>query len=148
MPHFLVHQSKISKLVNSLSKGVDKAQKYTLTIVSCYFNPVSIKKLIDEIKEQNIQIVSLDIYVDRGDVLKIGKEELRKWLVGVKEKINTQFYIFNKCYLFHPKAYCLSVHKSFSIGSLVLGSANITGNGLTFESGNLESKSHPKQNQP
>ncbi|HEY9851106.1 MAG TPA: phospholipase D family protein [Leptolyngbyaceae cyanobacterium] len=138
MSNLLVHQNKICKLVNLLQKGVEQNKTYNLTIVSCYFNPESIKRLIDEIKNQNIQLVSLDIYVDRGDALKIGKEELLKWLLCVKQQIATQLYIFNKYYLFHPKAYCLSVHKSFYRGSLVVGSANITENGLSGQWGNLE----------
>jgi len=91
-------------------KTPDKRRRHCLYLASCYFTPESAKSLINSMK--SIKDIKVNLYA-----------------------VETE-------YLFHTKAYAIiSNNDDYSIvcGSLVIGSANLTGSGLTSKYGNIES---------
>jgi hypothetical protein len=142
--------NKKIKLIEMLTK-VDKSKYYKLYLASCYFTPEAAKNLINEINK-SINILEINIYIDIKSALKIGKSELIKWNKKLNNKFQKQygidftevyFYAVEHSSLFHSKGYALTEIDEegkylMTSGSLVVGSANLTGNGLTSINGNIE----------
>lgn len=142
---FLGANNKLEELVDRLLKCPER-KNYCLTIASCYFNCQSAKKLIEKIRGRiDCLKFRIKIYIDYRTAGVIGKPTLCNWENDLKsEGFNISVYISdwrNQSNLFHPKAYCLASCKEDwknCAGSLVIGSANLTGRGLTKNNGNIE----------
>lgn len=139
---FNIKINKSAKLINLLGK-VDKRRSYDLYLCSCYFSVDSIKLINDAIQDETgIKIRKLYVYVDKRAALSAQHQDLQKIRKWESENSNFIFRIVDTNKLFHTKAYALVSrdHDNISSGSLVIGSANLTGNGLTSrKSGNIES---------
>jgi hypothetical protein len=88
-----------------------------------------------------INLTEVKIYIDRKTACCIGKTELTKFNKSFKD-IKVNLYAVETEYLFHTKAYAIISNNdddSIVCGSLVIGSANLTGSGLTSKYGNIES---------
>lgn len=137
---FNIKNKKSAKLLDLISK-TDKRRIHDLYLCSCYFSTKAISLLIDDIrKKTNIKIGDVHVYVDRRSALAAEEAEfakIRKWATSN----NFFFKIVDDGQLFHTKAYALvsTINGDVQSGSLVIGSANLTGNGLTSKSGNIES---------
>jgi len=131
---------KKSRLVELLLNTEDKRRYHSLYLSSCYFNLESAMELINEIG-RSIHIYEVVIHVDRKEAISIGKVELEKFCNSFKSfKVN--FYAVDANSLFHSKLYALISYDNNGdvfCGSLVIGSANLTGRGLVNRSGNIES---------
>jgi len=136
----IIKNSKKNKLITLLS-NIDKRKSYQLYIATCYFNLRSasnlIRDLVDKVKLENISI-----YIDKKEAFKIGKETIKQWLLNINKKTDIEINLFpvDTSYLFHSKAYSLvRINEDEEIeGVLVVGSANLTGAGLTSTQGNIE----------
>jgi hypothetical protein len=137
----IVQKDKKKTVVGLLSK-VDKRKKYTFFIASCYFTPRSASYLIRAVSDSNININSVEIYIDKKEALKIGKKILKDWLNRINDnhEFATNIYPVDTPKLFHVKAYSLIAKNSEDLleGIIVSGSANLTGAGLTSDNGNIE----------
>jgi hypothetical protein len=108
--------------------------KCKLVLVSCYFTTKVATRLIKNF----LNFIDLvEIYIDRGEALKIGENNLDSWLIEINKLVKTDLKISNSNHLFHAKAYCLLSNDNQK-GSLVIGSANLTNNGLLSFNGNIE----------
>lgn len=145
---FLGANNKFKELVNCLLKcqKEESYQSYHLILVSCYFRCRSAQELIEAIRDKiNPLKLWVEIYIDPRDALKIGKQELCNWKSNLEsEELKISVHIFDRkaqSNLFHPKAYCLISCKEDRRncnGSLVVGSPNLTGRGLTKDNSNIE----------
>lgn len=132
---------KKGKIVDFLSSSVDRRRNYYLYICTCYFSPYySAKQLIYDIRDKGISISEVFIYIDRKSAVELGGNFLSSFCNSFK---NTSVNIFavEHEYLFHSKCYGLisfDEHDEIHSGSLVIGSANLTGAGMTARSGNIE----------
>lgn len=134
----IILKEKKKTLVELLSI-VDKRKKYIFYIASCYFNPRSASYLIRTINDKKIKIDCIQVYIDKKEALKIGKEILQSWVARVNDKyeFKINLYPVDTPKLFHVKAYSL-ISQGSSGGVIVSGSANLTGSGLTSNYGNIE----------
>ncbi|HYX16871.1 MAG TPA: phospholipase D family protein [Nostoc sp.] len=133
---FIFQSLKKQALLDYLLNGVIKSKRYCLILVSCYFNINSANEIISLLKD-SINLSKTSIYIDRGSAINIGKENITNWIKELSKSENVSFKIADSASLFHVKAYCL-LADDFTCGSLVVGSANLTGNGLTTETGSIE----------
>lgn len=137
----IILREKKKTVVGLLSK-VDKRKKYTFFIASCYFTPRSASYLIGDIITANINVNSVEIYIDKKEALKIGKEVLQLWLTRINDRYEFEINLYpvDTPKLFHVKAYSLITKNSEDSldGIIVSGSANLTGAGLTNNNGNIE----------
>jgi len=137
----IVMREKKKTVVGLLSK-VDKRKKYTFFIASCYFTPRSASYLIGDIITANINVNSVEIYIDKKEALKIGKKVLQSWVDRINDRyeFEVNLYPVDTPKLFHVKAYSLIAQDSEDslAGIIVSGSANLTGAGLTNNNGNIE----------
>lgn len=143
MKNSVIIQRDKKKTLLELLSNVDKRKKYTLFIASCYFTHRSASYLIGDVYAASININSVEIYIDKKEALKIGKEVLQSWLDRINDRyeFKVNLYPVDTPKLFHVKAYSListNSHNSLD-GVLVSGSANLTGAGLTSHNGNIES---------
>jgi len=135
-----INKGKKPKIVKLLTKGADKRFSHTLYLSSCYFSVDAAEKLIRDLQAQ-VNIKNVEIYIDRKTAINTGKQPLEDLCLNQKLP-ETSIFAVESTRLFHTKAYALiSYAKDDSInkGSLVIGSANLTGAGLTDSSGNIES---------
>ena len=128
---------------------VDNSKYYYLYIASCYFTPSSARQLILDVNKI-VNLLEVNIYIDRKSALAIRKDVLLDWKYEVKEEFNgildedfsdVNLYAVEHPTLFHSKGYALvEFDDDYTIigGSLVIGSANLTGNGLFSNKGNIE----------
>jgi hypothetical protein len=135
--NLISNSAKKEQLINSLLKANCQNEECDLILVSCYFTPKSAEEIIIELKSKLESLSRVLIYIDRCSAINIGKEELTKWISNIENilKIKIDFRIVKNNCLFHVKAYCIFFKNS---GSLVIGSANLTGKGLTDSTGNIE----------
>lgn len=139
MYKFFYQNDKKQTILEYLA-DVNKKDTYHLILVSCYFKLDAAKKLIEELN-QKVDISKLSIYIDKGAAINLGQVCINKWIEQIPESIDVSFFVSNCGSLFHPKAYCLLPVEldDLTCGRLVIGSANLTGNGLTnASSGNVE----------
>lgn len=130
---------KKSKLIDLLSKTGDKRRSHYLYLCSCYFSPESARALINEINNL-IRISEAYIYIDRKSAVSLGGDYLTSFCNSFRN-IDVKLYAIETEYLFHSKCYGLisfDENDDVYCGSLVIGSANLTGAGLTNRSGNIE----------
>ncbi|WP_262966127.1 restriction endonuclease PLD domain-containing protein [Methylobacter psychrophilus] len=133
-----IRACKKTKLVNLLLKVQDKRRCYHLYLTSCYFTPESAKNIIGKLSE-SIRLTGVTVYIDRKTATLHGNKVLTRFCKN--NSLEIELFAVNSAILFHSKAYALvSYDESNEIycGSLVVGSANLTGNGLTSRGGNIE----------
>ena len=138
--HINIRSLKKSKLIELLMKSPDKRRRHCLYIASCYFTPDSARSLINSMNEA-INLTETKIYIDRKTASYIGKPILLKFCNSFKH-IEVNLYAVETAHLFHTKAYAIISKDDDNLivcGSLVIGSANLTGSGLTSKYGNIES---------
>lgn len=130
--------NKTDALVDLLTKSPNKKRNYSLYLTSCYFTTKSAKLLIKRLAEI-VRLQSIEIYIDRKSAIAIGKEALLRFCKPY-HAIPMQLHAVETTHLFHSKAYALVARSKNEIidGSLVVGSANLTGQGLTEKRGNVE----------
>lgn len=139
--HFHSNIGKQSTLIELLT-DVDKRKSYVLYLCSCYFTPKSAKTLIMKLSKI-VKIEQVYIYIDRKEAVKHGKTVLKKFSNDRELRpFNVTLEAVETNSLFHSKTYCLfHVDEDCEItgGSLVVGSANLTANGVGHKNGNIES---------
>ena len=131
---------KKRRLLELLQKTRDKRRYHYLYLLSCYFSQDAARVLINEINKL-IRISEVLIYIDRKTAVSIGKDELRRFCNSFRN-VDVKLYAVDANCLFHSKAYALisfDNDNDIYCGSLVVGSANLTGQGLVNRSGNIES---------
>lgn len=134
-----INEEKKENLLFELKK-VDKRKIYNLYLLSCYFNPKSIVDIVLGVSEFAI-INEAYVYIDRREAIFAGVDLNKKIIDSfkrIKERINYKIRVVDSDALFHTKAYALISVDSDTNGSLVIGSANLTKQGLTNKSGNIE----------
>ena len=135
--NFFFQKDKQQLLVDFLLHGNVIDEKYHLILVSCYFNLESTNTII-QVLQKKISLCKISIYIDRGEAICIGLDKINDWIKNKhSNNIEISFKVNNSSSLFHAKAYCLFSDTSKK-GSLVVGSANLTGRGLTDNNGNIE----------
>lgn len=133
-----IRAGKSKRLIEMLNR-VDKRRSYTFYLSSCYFSEQAAKKIIKEI-QQTIRLVQVIIYIDRKTAIEKGSKSLKAFCESFKD-IEVSILAVETSGLFHSKSYALiSFDEDDEIinGSIILGSANLTGAGLTSRSGNIE----------
>ncbi|MHB1666488.1 restriction endonuclease PLD domain-containing protein [Thiomonas sp.] len=138
---FNIKGNKSGKLIELLSK-TDKRKVHDLYLCSCYFSVDAIKSINQDIqKEKSIKINNTYVYVDRRAALSARPYDIQKIKSWESKNSNFSLRVVDSSALFHTKAYALiSCKEDKPSGSLVIGSANLTGNGLTNgKLGNIES---------
>ena len=136
MSSFNIHRKKDVRLIEMLGK-VDRRSSYNLYIVSCYFTVKGATQFLNKLYD-SFSLQKITLYIDKRAALKIGKSKLLKWQ---KKYENLTLYAVSHADLFHSKAYALVKYDDndkVERGSLVVGSANLTGNGLSPIKGNIE----------
>ena len=135
---FFFQSGKKRSLIDYLTKEIQPNNSYHLILVSCYLNLDSVDELIESLK-QSANLTKISIYIDRGTAIKIGKKDISDRINKISQNLGFKinFKIAKTANLFHAKAYCLLADDN-SNGSLVLGSANLTDNGLIGGYGNIE----------
>ena len=133
-----IKSSKKKSLVELLLK-TDKRRYHCLYLASCYFTPDAAESVINYVR-QSIYLSKVIVYIDRKTACCIGKDELTK-LCRKFDSLSVELYAVDADCLFHTKAYALVSFDGNNIhcGSLVVGSANLTGNGVINKYGNIES---------
>ena len=125
-------------MVDLLFKAQDKRRCYHLYLTSCYFTPESAKNIIGKLSE-SIRLTGVTVYIDRKTATLHGSKVLTKFCKN--SNLQIELFAVDSGILFHSKAYALvSYGESNEIycGSLVVGSANLTCNGLADRGGNIE----------
>jgi len=137
---FNIKANKSAKLIELLRK-TDKRRIHDLYLCSCYFSAEAIKSIKQDV-EKYVNVNNVYVYVDRRAALSARPEDIRKIKSLESKNSNFFFRVVDSSVLFHTKAYALisgDINNILS-GSLVIGSANLTGNGLTNgKQGNIES---------
>jgi hypothetical protein len=135
--NFFFQKNKQKLLVDFLLSDNVTDKKHHLILVSCYFNLESADAIIQALQEK-ISLDKISIYIDRGEAICIGLDKINDWITNkCSNNIEISFKVNKSSSLFHAKAYCLFSDASKK-GSLVIGSANLTGRGLTENNGNIE----------
>ena len=133
-----IRTRKKTKLVDLLLKAQDKRRCYHLYLTSCYFTPETAKNIIGKLCE-SIRLTGVTVYIDRKTATLHGSKVLTKFCKNGNLEI--KLFAVDSAILFHSKAYALvsySESNEIYCGSLVVGSANLTGNGLADIGGNVE----------
>jgi hypothetical protein len=134
-----VRGNKKSRLIEMLAK-VDKRRHYKLYINTCYFTPNAAKSIIMSLKDE-VSIEEVNINIDRREAIKWGRNSLEDFCQSFR-LFPVYINAVETPTLFHSKTYSLvNLDKDGYItsGSLVIGSANLTGMGVSLRSGNIES---------
>lgn len=134
-----IKTNKKTMLVDLLSKSQDRRRFHHLYLTSCYFTPESAKELIGMIGEQFKCLAGVTVFIDRKTATLHGKKVLSRFCKSTDYSV--ELFAVNSFNLFHSKAYAvISLDESDEIycGSLVVGSANLTGAGLADKGGNIE----------
>lgn len=121
----------------------DGRKNKTLVVHTCYLDKdlASLKDLIKTIRNQTSHLNDIQIYVDLATARKC-RGELKKWIES-RRKISVSVYAV-KCpgLLFHSKAYALIAFNNKDevvSGGLVVGSGNLSKQGVGIQNGNIES---------
>ncbi len=136
MVFFNKSRDKQSALLDAFGR-CDKRRKYHLYLASCYFTERSARVLINTIREQ-FHIINVEIWLDRKTALAEGPGKLDNFA----RKQHVEIFVANTTRLFHTKGYCLvswDEHNDVVDGCVAIGSANLTGAGITSANGNIES---------
>lgn len=132
-------QAKLQLLLDALA-GCDGRRSYYLSIATCYCTPKVVRKFIDSIRAI-LKIEKIYLYIDRRTAISVGRSVLSAIEDDYSEILS--IYAVKAGRLFHTKGYCLAAYSGDDLvhGRLAIGSANLTGSGLTREHGNIESLS-------
>ena len=118
---------------------IDKRRYHTLHLCSCYFDDDAARKLITEL-QAFVHISDVKIYIDRRAAIEYGGAYLQEFCDSFQDfEVSMKAVESNN--LFHSKVYALIAfddHGSIVSGSIILGSANLTGAGLIRRGGNFE----------
>lgn len=118
---------------------IDKRRYHTLHLCSCYFDDDAARKLITEVQEF-ARISDVKIFIDRRAAIEYGGDYLQEFCDSFQD-YEVSINAVESSNLFHSKVYALIAlddHGSVVSGSIVLGSANLTGAGLIRRGGNYE----------
>lgn len=140
MSQFNTRNYKKRTLVDLLLTTPDRRRSHYIYLTSCYFTIQSARNLINEINK-TLNVSDYYIYIDRKTAVAIGKDELECFANSFRNA-DVTLYAVETTTLFHSKAYAaISYDDEGEIycGSLVVGSANLTGNGIIRRNGNIES---------
>lgn len=140
MTSTIIFFNEKKKNLLKLLSNVDKKRKYNFYIATCYFDLRTASYLIKDIYKERINIETVEIYIDKKEVFRIGKNNIQQWLNRVNKKYSFNIYLFPVVApkLFHTKVYAL-IACNFLSGVLICGSANLTSAGLASNNGNIES---------
>ena len=129
--------SKFQSLVGALA-ACDRRRSYYLSLATCYCAPKAVGEFIDAIRAE-LNITEVFLYLDRRTAIAIGHAQLAKLEEDYSDVLS--IYAVKARRLFHTKGYCLAAYADDDIvhGRLAIGSANLTGGGLTESHGNVES---------
>ena len=130
-------QTKLQSIVRALT-GCDRRRRYYLSIATCYCTPQTVRDFIEAIRPK-VKLNEIYLYVDRRTAISIGQTELSDLENAYPEFLS--IYAVRAGRLFHTKGYCLAAYAGDELvhGRLAIGSANLTGAGLTEIHGNVES---------
>lgn len=142
MNTFCMKSFKRNMIAELLSGCDTRRNEYSLIIHSCYFDFEASKKLIESIRQiKNNFISEVHLFIDSKEARKKYSElvQFNSFFRGINVFVN----IVNAGEkLFHSKAYCVfkkNENNDFVSGSLIIGSGNLTGNGVASQNGNIES---------
>lgn len=139
MGNYLHIRSGKKQCLTGMLGKIDKRRYHTLYLCSCYFDDDTARNLISEI-QSFARIDEVKIYIDRRAAIEYGGDYLQKFCDSFSDvKVSINAVESNN--LFHSKVYALVAfddHDNIVSGSLVLGSANLTGAGLEGRGGNFE----------
>lgn len=133
-----IKSRKTQCLTEMLSK-IDKRRYHTLHLCSCYFSEDPARKLIDKIQEF-ARLSAVNIYIDRKTAIEYGGDYLQEFCDSF-DTLKVSINAVESSNLFHSKTYALIAFDeddNVISGSIVLGSANLTGAGLVSRVGNFE----------
>ena len=139
MDNYLHIRSMKKQCLAEMLGHIDKRRYHTLHLCSCYFDDDAARKLITEVQEF-ARISDVRIFIDRRAAIEYGGDYLQEFcdsFQGIEVSINA----VESNNLFHSKVYALIAlddHGCVVSGSIVLGSANLTGAGLIRRGGNYE----------
>lgn len=114
----------------------------TLYMASCYFSVGAAKDLIDSLIRKGVFLDRIFILVDKNAAFSIGLSGLLDLEEAYGAVLSVSVVFSESGTQFHTKAYAIFDNlrlNNFDQGVLVLGSANLTGRGLTNRNGNIES---------
>ncbi|MCG5526520.1 phospholipase D family protein [Ectothiorhodospira haloalkaliphila] len=138
MPNFLHIRSGKKQCLAEMLGRVDKRRYYTLYLCSCYFDGDAARKLIAEL-QAFVRISGVKIYIDRRAAIEYGGDYLQEFCDSFDD-FEVIINAVESSNLFHSKVYSLIAFDDDDrvSGSIVLGSANLTGAGLIRRGGNFE----------
>lgn len=139
MDNYLHIKSMKKQCLNEMLGNIDKRRYHTLHLCSCYFDDDAARKLITEVQEF-ARISDVRIFIDRRAAIEYGGDYLQNFCDSF-ENVEVSINAVESNNLFHSKVYALVAlddDGSVVSGSIVLGSANLTGAGLIRRGGNYE----------
>lgn len=139
MDNYLHIRSGKKQCITDMLRKIDKRRYHTLHLCSCYFAEDAARKLISEV-QAFARISDVKIYIDRRAAIEYGGDYLQEFCDSFDE-FEVSINAVESSNLFHSKAYALVAfddNGSVVSGSIVLGSANLTGAGLITRGGNFE----------
>lgn len=140
--------SNSTNQITSEFESIDRRYKYSLYLISCYFDIDSALELIKHTLSTN-NINEIHIYIDRNESYRIGYDNLKVFLKRVRQSISMRrcgcdvklFAVKGNPGIFHSKIFALiNYNQNLEInnGKIILGSANLTRMGLMADNGNIE----------
>lgn len=133
-----IKSRKTQCLTKMLSK-IDKRRYHTLHLCSCYFSEDAARRLIGKVQEF-AHLSAVNIYIDRKTAIEYGGDHLQEFCDSFNT-LEVRINAVESTGLFHSKTYALIAFDedgNVISGSIVLGSANLTGAGLISRGGNFE----------
>ena len=140
MAYYCLRSNKKSSIFQEIS-ACDGRCHQSLIIHTCYLDKdlSAAKEFIAYVRSRVQYLEKVIIYAD--------EKEVQKRYCDIKDFLNrfrgidVEFYVVDCDRLFHSKVYALIAFDDDVIvsGGLVVGSGNLTGNGVTSQSGNIES---------
>lgn len=140
MTYFCQRSNKKNSVFQGL-RSCDGRFHQTLVIHTCYLDKdlSAAKEFIAYVRSRVQYLEKVIIYADEKEVQKRYCDI--KYFLNHFRGIDVEFNVVDCDRLFHSKAYALIAFDDDVIvsGGLVVGSGNLTGNGVTSQSGNIES---------
>ncbi len=139
MDNYLHIRSGKKQCLTDMLGNIDKRRYHSLHLCSCYFDSEAARKLINEVQDF-AYISDVRIFIDRRAAIEYGGDYLQEFCDSFHDLV-VSIKAVESSNLFHSKVYALvSIDDDGSVvsGSIVLGSANLTGAGLIRRGGNYE----------
>lgn len=140
MAYYCLRSNKKSSIFQEIS-ACDGRCYQSLIIHTCYLDKdlSAAKEFIAYVRSRVQYLEKVIIYADEKEVQKRYCDI--KYFLNHFRGIDVEFNVVDCDRLFHSKAYALIAFDDDVIvsGGLVVGSGNLTGNGVTSQSGNIES---------